>query len=332
MNRKHRNILSAIFSTAACALALAVLPAHAWQPTQAVEFISPSGAGGGSDRVVRAVEQAIVNNKLIEVPIAVINKPGAGGDIAWKWLNQNGTGGHHLSLMTGNLLTNHITARSKLHYNDLTCVAQLFSEASGIAVNANSSIKDGKDLLERLRKDPASVTIAVGTAFGGSGHITIALATKAMGSDPKKLKTVVFPAFSQALSAVLGGHIDAVLNPHSSLIPQMQDGKIRVIAVSTPERVGGALSGVPTFQELGAKGVHVEAFRAMVGPKGMAADQVAYWEGVMKKMTETGEWKKNVDRRGWISKFAGSKDCGEGLKLHYGLMHEGLSALGLAKN
>lgn len=317
----------------AAALAVATIPAVAqpWKPTQAVEFISPSGAGGGSDQVVRAIEQVINTNKLLDVPIAVINKPGAGGDIAWKWLSQHGSGGHQISLITGNLLSNQITGRSTLSHGDLSCIAQLFSEASGVAVRADSTIKDGRDLLERLRKDPASVSAAVGTAFGGSGHIALALAAKSAGSDPRKLRVVVFPAFSQALSALLGGHIDLVLNPASSLIPQMQEGKIRTIAVSTPERVGGALAQVPTLHELGAKGVHIEAFRAMVGPKAMPANQVAYWEGVMKRMTDTADWKKEVERRGWMASFKLARDCHSGIKQQYDLMHEGLSALGLAK-
>ncbi len=316
----------------ACVAAILPATAHAWKPTQPIEFISPSGAGGGSDGVVRIIEKMLGNGKLLEVPIAVTNKPGAGGDIAWKWLAQNGAGGHHISLMTGNLLTNHITARSTLNYTDLTCMAQLFSEASGIAVRTDSPIRDGKDLLERLRKDPTSVSAAVGTAFGGSGHITLALAAKSAGSDPKKMKVVVFPAFSQALAALLGGHIDLVLNPASSLIPQMREGKTRIIAVSTPERLAGVLPSVPTLQELGARGVHIEAFRAMVGPKAMPADQVAYWEDILKKMADSADWKKEIEDRGWLAKFRGSKDCNAGVKVQYDLMHDGLSALGLARN
>lgn len=328
-----QRLLRAARMLAYCAAVVAPLTAVAqpWKPDRNVEFISPSGAGGGSDQVVRAIDQAMHNNKLIDVTTTIVNKPGAGGDIAWKWLNQNGAGGHHISLMTGNLLTNHISGRSALHYTDLTCIAQLFSEASGVAVRADSPIKSGKELLSILKDDPASLSIAVGTAFGGSGHIAIALATKYAGGEVKKLKTVVFPAFSNALSALLGGHIEVVLNPHSSLIPHVASGKIRAVAVSTPERVGGALAEVPSFKELGAN-VHVEAFRAIVGPKGMPAQQVAYWEAVMKTMTETAEWKRNVERRGWIPKFASSKDCSEGLKMHYGLMREGLMELGLAKN
>jgi putative tricarboxylic transport membrane protein len=332
------NIRPTYLITKACVVVLtgalvhAPVLAQAWKPTQAIEFISPSGAGSGADQVVRAIEQVLVGNKLLPVPMAVLNKPGAGGDIAWRWLSQNGAGGHHISLLTGNLLSNQITGRSTLNYTDLTCMAQLFSEASGIAVRTESSIKDGKDLLERLRKDPTSVTAAVGTAFGGSGHIALALAAKSVGSDPKKLKVVVFPGFAQALAALLGGHIDVVLNPASSLIPQMQEGKLRAIALSTPERVGGALAQVPTLHELGAKGVHIEAFRAIVGPKSMPANQVAYWEGVMKRMTETADWKKEVEHRGWMASFKVAKDCHSGIKVQHELMHEGLTALGLAKN
>jgi len=330
---------SAVFRTCSAAVVGLVLVvsgrpvwSQEWKPTGTVEFISPSGAGGGSDRVVRTIEQLLVAKKMVDVPMAVVNRPGAGGDIAWRWLAQNGSGGHYISLITGNLISNQITGRSKLGYTDLGCVAQLFSEASGAAVRADSPIKDGKDLLERLRKDPSSVTAAVGTAFGGSGHIMLALAAKSVGADPKKLKVVVFPAFSQALAALLGGHIDLVLNPASSLIPQMQDGKIRAIAVSTLERASGALADVPTMRELGAKQVHIEAFRAIVGPKSLTAQQTAYWEGVMRKMVEAPEWKKEVERRGWLASFRGSKDCYDGIKVQYDLMRDGLQSLGLAKN
>lgn len=305
--------------------------AQEWKPSQHVEFISPSAAGGGSDNVVRAIEQVLRAHRLLEVPLSVVNKPGAGGDIAWKSLNQQGGDGHHISLLTANLLSNHITGRSTLTYTDLTCIAQLFSEASGAAVRSDSPIKSGKDLLARLRNDPAGLTIAVGTAFGGSGHVAIALATKAAGGDARKLKAVVFPAFGQALAAVLGGHIDVVMNPHSSLVPHVQSGKVRAIAVSVPQRVGGVLAEVPTFKELGAD-VHVEAFRAVVAAKATTAPQVAYWEGVFQRMAETDDWKQSIQKRGWIDKFATAEGCRSGLKFHYEQARLGLGELGLAKN
>ena len=305
--------------------------AQEWKPSQPVEFISPSAAGGGSDNVVRAIEQVVRGHRLLEVPLAIVNKPGAGGDIAWKSLNQQGADGHHISLLTANLLSNHITGRSTLNHTDLTCIVQLFSEASGAAVRSDSPIRSGKDLLAKLRADPAGLTIAVGTAFGGSGHVAIALAAKAAGSDAKKIKAVVFPAFGQALAAMLGGHIDVVMNPHSSLVPHVQSGKVRAIAVSVPQRVAGVLADVPTFRESGAD-VHVEAFRAVVGAKAMTGPQLAYWESVFRRMVETDEWKQNVHRRGWLDKFATSEGCRSGLRFHYEQARLGLSELGLAKN
>jgi putative tricarboxylic transport membrane protein len=305
--------------------------AQEWKPSQHVEFISPSAAGGGSDNVVRAIEQVMRAHRLLEVPLSVVNKPGAGGDIAWKSLNQQGADGHHISLLTANLLSNHITGRSALNHTDLTCVAQLFSEASGAAVRSDSPIRSGKELLAKLRTDPAGLTIAVGTAFGGSGHVAIALAATAVGGDARKLKAVVYPAFGQALAAMLGGHIDVVMNPHSSLVPHVQSGKVRAIAVSVPQRVGGVLAEVPTFKELGAD-VHVEAFRAVVGAKAMTAPQVAYWEGVFQRMADTDEWKQNIQKRGWIDKFATAEGCRNGLRFHYEQARLGLSELGLAKN
>jgi len=319
-----------------CATALAVAaPAPAvaqqWKPTRNVEFLSGSAPGSASDGVLRSVERLLQEKKLIEVTTTVVNKPGGGGSIAWSALNQLPADGHHLSLIIGNLLSNQITGTSALAYTDLTCVAQLFSEYTAVAVRTDSPIKDAKDLMARLKADAASVSVSVGTAFGGSGHIALALAAQDAGGNPKRLKAVVFPGFSQGLTAVLGGHVDMVANPHSSFIGPMKEGKLRVLAVTSPKRLPGDFAKVPTWRELGVD-ADIEAFRAIAGPKGLGAPQIAYWEAKFRAVTETEEWKQLVERRAWAGGFAGPEGCRAGLKRQHDLMRRGLSELGLAKN
>lgn len=305
--------------------------AQEWKPTRHVEIVTPSGAGGGSDTIARLVQRILQENRLLDVTTSVVNKPGAGGAIAWTGLNQHAGDGHHLAISTANLLTNHITGRSPLNYTDLTPLAQLFSESVGVAVRSDSPIRSGRDLLQGLKADAGALSVAVGTSLGDSGHITLALATKAAGADAKKLRAVVFPAAAQGMAALLGGHVDMIASPASNLVPHVLEGKIRMLAVSAPQRLGGALAEVPAWRELGAD-VVIDNLRGVVGPRAMSAPQVAYWEGALRKMTETGDWQQHLEKNLWVNSFAGAEGSRKALALQYDPMRLGLAELGLAKN
>jgi len=121
-----------------------------------------------------------------------------------------------------------------------------------------------------------------------------------------------------------------VANPHSSFLAPSREGKVRVLAVASPQRLPGDLASVPTWKELGVD-AEIEAFRAIAGPKGMGAQQAAFWEGALRKMAETAEWKEMLDKRAWVNRFAGPAGCQAGLKRQYDQMRLGLSELGLAK-
>ena len=165
------NFLSNVFCIIAAQGISAGVHAQVWKPTKAVEFISGSAAGAASDTALRAVERLLQEKKLVDTPTTVINKPGGGGIVGWTYLAQQPADGHHLTLLIGNLVSNYITGTSTLSHNDFTCASQIFSEVTAVAVRTDSPLKSAKDLLAKLKADVSSVSVAVGTAFGGSGHI-----------------------------------------------------------------------------------------------------------------------------------------------------------------
>jgi len=171
----------------------------------------------------------------------------------------------------------------------------------------------------------------VGTSLGSVGHIALALTTKSVGNDSKRLRAVVFPAAAQGMTALLGGHIDLVSSPVSNLVPHAADGKIRIIAIAAPKRLGGALSQTPTLREQGAN-VEVDNLRGVIGPKGLSAVQVSYWETTLKRMTDTPEWRKNLEKNLWENSFTGSEGSIKALRVQFDEMRTGLAELGLAKN
>lgn len=313
-----------------CALLCAPPAAAQWKPAKPVELISGSAAGAASDSALRAVERLLQEKKLIDVPTTVINKPGGGGTVAWTYLAQQAPDGHHLTLLIGNLVSNYITGSSALSPNDFTCASQVFSEVTAVAVRADSPLKSAKDLLAKLKADASSVSVAVGTAFGGSGHIALALAAKGVGADPKKMRAVVFPGVSQGLAALYGGHIDLIANPHSSFAAPLKEGRVRVLAIAAPQRLTGLFADVPVWKELGIDAA-VDAFRAIAGPRNMGAAQVTYWENALRRMTDSAEWKQLLEQRSWVDRYANAEGCKAAFKVQYDQMRTGLQELGLAK-
>ncbi|HYC44180.1 MAG TPA: tripartite tricarboxylate transporter substrate binding protein [Burkholderiales bacterium] len=322
--------LSRIVLAAALLAASALVHAQGWAPQKNVEIVVGSAPGGSNDKTARTVERILVDNKLVPTTITVVNRPGGGGSIAFTHVNQRRGDGHTLLIGTTALLSNHITGRSTLRHSDFTPIASLFNDYVVFAVNAASAIKDGKDLAERLRKDPKSVTIGFATALGSHNHIAAGLLMKALGGNPRDLKVVAYKGSAEAITNLLGGHIDLVTTAAGNAAGHVANGRMRVVAVAAPQRFGGPLSNVPTWKELGIDLVF-GGWRAIVGPPGLTPAQVAYWEGVLRKATEAPEWKAGIEKNFWSNDFVTGEQFRNDLDKDYAEMKAVLVDLGLAK-
>ena len=313
-------------------LAAQGMAAHAqgWSPQKNVEIVVGSAPGGSNDKTARSVERALIDHKLVNTSITVVNKPGGGGSIAFTYVQQRPGDPHTLLVGTTALLTNHITGRSKIHHSDFTPIASLFNDYVVFAVNANSSIKDGKDLIARLKKDPQSVTIGFATALGSHNHIAAGLLMKAIGGNPRDLKVVAYKGSAEAITNLLGAHIDLVTTAAGNAAGHVANGRLRVVGVAGPKRFGGILAEVPTWSELGVNLVY-GGFRGIVGPKDLKPEQVAYWEGALRKATQVPEWQANLDKNYWSNDFLTGKEFRKDLDETYDAMKSVLVDLGLAK-
>jgi putative tricarboxylic transport membrane protein len=315
----------------ALAAAAAVCAAQgAWSPQKNVEIVVGSAPGGSNDKTARSVERALIDHKLVSTPITVVNKPGGGSAIAFTYVTQRAGDPHTLLVGTTALLTNHITGRSKIHHGDFTPIASLFNDYVVFAVNASSSIKDGKGLIERLKRDPQSVAIGFATALGSHNHIAAGLLIKAIGGNARDLKTVAYKGSSEAITNLLGGHIDLVTTAAGNAAGHVAAGRMRVVAVAGPQRFAGALADVPTWKELGVPLVY-GGFRGIVAPKGLTPEQVAYWAGVLRKASETPEWQEDLKKNYWSNDFLTGADFRKDLDQTYDAMKSVLVDLGLAK-
>lgn len=333
--RRKQEMLRQAAILGACALSLAGILSDdaraqpAWRPDKAVELITSSAAGGSNDKVARTLQKIAQEDKLTTVPINVVNKPGGNQTLSRAYLNQHPGDAHYFEIGNPTLIANHVMGVSAQHHKDFTPIALLINEYTTFVVKADSPIKTLRDLLERLKKDPESVAIGVSN-LGGTNHVTLSLAAKSAGVDLKRLRIVVFKSNSEGMTAVLGGHLQMIAASVPPVIAHVQAGTARVLAVGAPQRMSGVLAEAPTLREHGINTTGSN-WRAIIGPKGLSAAQIAYWEDLFAKAVKTEEWKKALEAGHWEGNFLGSREFGKYLDNEYNESRAILTDLGLAR-
>jgi putative tricarboxylic transport membrane protein len=329
----NRNRITPVLAHTLAALAFIWCAAlHAqpvWKPEKNVEIIVPAAPGAAFDTTGRTLQRLLQDQKMLTGTSSVINKAGGGGTIAMSYLNQHAGDGHYLFVMTASVLTNNILGVSKDTYTDFTPISMLFSEYLAYGVRADSPIKNARDLVEALRKEPSRYSIAVATSRGGALHIATGMALKAAGVDVKKLRVVVFNANAESMTAMLGGHVDVAVSTVNSFVPHAQSGKLRVIAISSPRRLKN-FADAPTWKEQGVNSEYA-SWRGVMGPRGLSAAQTAFWEDVFARLTRTDEWRQDVERNLWEVTYKGSRDTVKEMGEHNEQLRKILVELELAK-
>lgn len=301
-----------------------------WRPDKTVEIITPSAAGSSLDSTIRMLQRVLTEQKIVDVTVVPVNKPGGSGVVSTTYLDQHAGDAHRIYLSAMTLLNNHILGRSKANYDSYTSLAMLFSEDMTMVVEAGSPLKSGRDMMAKLKADPASLSIAIGFGLGGTGHLNTALVAKAMGADAKRLKTVQFQGNSQALAALLGGHIDVSSMSFAQAWNNVQAGKLRILGIAAAQRRPGALKDIPTWKE---QGFDVEFYnsRFMLGTKGITPEQAAFWEGAFKRVLESKTWEEYASKNHYIPFYAGRAETQKQLAALYRQLRGALTDVGLAQ-
>ena len=309
-----------------------VLPAaaQAWRPDKPIEIVVPTTPGGGIDRSARLLQKILQDGGLVSVPVTVVNKPGGGGVVSLVYLNQHAGDAHFIAINSPNLIANDINGRGSVKYRDVTPLANLFSEYTVVAVRADSPLRTGQDFVDRLRKDPASLAVSTPTTLGSVNHLSFALVAKAAGVDPRKLKAVVLGSGGDAVTALLGGHIDAHTGTPSSVVRMVQADKIRVIGILAPIRIGGPYAHTPTWSEQGYKAV-MDTWRGVIGAQGLTPSQIAYWDGILAKAVTTEIWKQALEQNTWEENYLNSAQTRKLFETEYANYRAILSDLGMVK-
>lgn len=302
----------------------------AWRPEKPVEIIVPTAAGGINDQISRLMQRVLQDGKLVPTPMVILNKPGGNQSLAVVYLTQKTPDPHYLLYATATVFTNQLAGLTPLGYTDLTPLACLVVDHTVITVAADSPIRTLRDLIDRLKSDPGAVSFGM-VSRGGPNHLALSQAVRSAGLDPRKLRTVVFKTNAESIMAVVGGHIQAVVSSASAALPQVQAGQTRMLAIAAAERAAGPLAQVPTMREQGISATGIANWRAIFGPKGMSAAQIAFWDNALARMASTEEWNRELDGTNMSRLFLQGRDFMRYLGEEFAATRAVMADLGLAK-
>jgi putative tricarboxylic transport membrane protein len=323
-----KRVLLCLIALMAVAIAGPGMAQTAWRPEKVVELVVPTAPGGINDQVMRVMQKALQDEKLLSAPAVVMNKPGGNQALAVSYLNQHARDPHFLLYTTPTIFTNQLAKITSQLYTDLTPVALLYVENTVFSVRADSPLKTMRDLVAQLKSDPESIAFGL-VSRGGPNHLALSQAVKAAGIDPRKIKAAVFKTNAESITALIGGHLQAVASSVSAALAQAQAGNIRMLAMAAPQRMTGAVAGVPTLREQGIDVSGVSNWRGIFAPKGIAPGQIAFWEDALGKTVATADWKSLLEENSLASNFLRSAECAKYLERQYGITRAVMADLGL---
>lgn len=231
-------------SAAAASLGLGGGARAADYPTQPVELVVPSSAGGGTDAVARAFADAA--RKHSPQPFVVLNRPGASGAIGMGEVLNARPDGYKVSVVIVELAILPFLNQIRFSADDFRMVVRLNADPAAIVVRAEAPWNTIEEFVAEAKKRPEQVKLG-DSGVGSIWHLAAAAMAEKAGAS---FLHVPYPGSAPGLLALLGGHTDAMATSPGEATAHVQGGKLKVLAVMSEARVPG-LENVPTLKERG---------------------------------------------------------------------------------
>jgi tripartite-type tricarboxylate transporter receptor subunit TctC len=261
-------------------VALVALPAVAQDayPSRPISIVAPFPPGGVADLTARPVAAAM--EKVLKNPVGVVNKTGAAGAVGMQFVATSRPDGYTLLLALSSISI--IPEADKLFdrkpaftVDQFEPLALISADPTILVVRSDSPWKTAKEFIEDARRRPNQITYSSSGIYG-TLHMAMELLSHAAGIT---LRHVPHSGAGPALTALLGGHVDALASGPAVVLPHIKAGKLRPLAGWGERRVL-ALPDVPTFRELGYPGAEFYIWAGLFAPKGTP-------EPVLGKLRET---------------------------------------------
>jgi len=286
-----------IAAALAVALALAAPLSAVGQdafPSRAITLIAPFPPGGVADLTARPVAAAM--ERVLKNPVGVVNKTGAAGAVGMQYVATSKPDGYTLLLALSSISI--IPEADKLFgrppaftVDQFEPIALISADPTVLVVRTESAWKTAREFVEDARRRPGQISYSSSGVYG-TLHMAMELLSHPAGI---KLRHVPYQGAGPALTAILGGHVDALASGPAVVLPHIKAGKLRALAGWGDKRVA-SLPDVPTFRELGFPDAEFYIWAGVFAPKGVPAPALARLREAMRQAVADPDFKAAMDK------------------------------------
>lgn len=311
-----------VSAAAVTAVSVSVAAAQTY-PTKGVELVVPYAAGGGTDLVARVfADQA---KKHLPKAIGVVNKTGGAGSIGLTDIATARPDGYKIGMGTVELAMLPHMGLATFSADDFTPICRLNAEPSAITVNVDAPWKTADEFLAYAKANPGKVRIG-NSGTGAIWHIAAAALETRLGTT---FNHIPYDGANPAVTALLGGHIEAVTVSPPEVVAHVKAGKLRILAVMGDERANG-FDDVPTLKEKGVD-LQVATWRGIVVPKKTPANVVAALSDACAKTTAEADFKDALTKMNLTWAYRDSAGFGAAITKDNAFFKDMMTTLGIAK-
>lgn len=288
-------------------------------------MIAPAAPGGGWDAQAREMQNGLREEEM-RYNIEVRNADGAGGTIG---LSQtaNREGQDNVLTMTGLGMVGAVeTTGSPYTMEDSTPIAQVASEYLAVVVPEDSPHENLDDLAEDWRERADTLPVA-GGSMGGVDQIFAARVAQSMDLEPDGINYLPYAGGGEVLTSLLSGTSEVGFGTLGDFADQVEDdGPLRAIAISSPERLEGV--DVPTISEQGY-GLEMSNWRGVIAPPGLSEEESARLEDLVAELVTSDTWADALERNRWTDTYQGREEFEAFLDEEVAMTRETVEELGL---
>ena len=263
-------------------------------PARPITIVAPFPPGGVADLTARPVAAAM--EKALKNPVGVVNKTGAAGAVGMQFVATSKPDGYTLLLALSSISI--IPEADKLFgrppaftVDQFASIALISADPTILVVPADKPWKTAKDFIDDARKRPGQISYSSSGIYG-TLHMAMELLSQGAGI---KLRHVPHAGAGPALTAILGGHVDALASGPAVVLPHIKAGKLRALAGWGDQRIA-ALPDVPTFKELGYPEAEFYIWAGVFAPKATPEPVLARLRATVREAVNDPEFKAAMDK------------------------------------
>ena len=278
-------------------------------PSRPITAVVPFGPGGGTDRGARAIASAF--EKHVGVPMRVVNMPGAGAALGYRFVAESAPDGYTLIVASPAVITMpYMYSKEEIGWDadDFDPVAIQQVNYFLVIVSSDSPFKNLNDLVEFGRANPGKIRYG-SDGTGGNAHVGSKTLELAGGFQATH---VPFDTGAEVMSNIMGGHLDLGVVTVGAGLPLVKGGKLRALAVGDTTNIPPELN-IRTAKEQGVDWDY-GMFRSWMAAKNTPKDRIAWLAEGLKKVVEDPEVRARVEQEGEIPRFMGPEELAEALK------------------